>query len=190
MKKPARWCLCHQPEPTQSAGGPSVGKTRLRRRAHREWEKRLSPPATPWRTAHAKLLGLSCRESVETARLPGHTSYSTLLRANMCPLIIRTRIHFYATSLHQQVLISNLLGSSMDLSSVCLSLNETIGDTRSACDVFAQALSLIIVDSTSMLRNARAFRIWRRSAASEVTISRPLQSSCLIITLKSIVRRR
>ena len=101
-----------------------LAKTRMWWHAHREWEKRLSPPATSWRAAHAELLCLSCHESVETARLHGYTGYSILLGASMCLLIIRTRIHCYPTPLYQQVLISNLLDSWMDLSSVCLSLNE------------------------------------------------------------------
>ena len=47
VKWPARWHPCHRPDPTRSAGGPSISKTRLRRHAHREWENRLSPPAAP-----------------------------------------------------------------------------------------------------------------------------------------------
>ena len=125
VKRLARWQPCHRPEPARSAGGPSIVKTRLRRHTHREWEKRLSPPAKHWRTANAKLLGLSCRESVETARFPDCTCYSTLLRANVCPLIIQTKFIYM-----QPHCISRL--------SVC-HLMKQIGDTRSASDVFAQA---------------------------------------------------
>ena len=162
-----------------------MARTRLRLHAHREWEKRLSPPTTLWRTAYAELLGLSCRESVETARLHGYFGYSILLRASMCPLIIWIRIHCYVALLDQQVFISVLLGSSKDLLSVCYLMKQVTPD-RLATLVQA-SMSLIVVGSTSVFTNTRAFGIRYWSAGSEVTTHRPLYTSCFRITLKSII---